>query len=208
LDENKRTQLIREIRREGGIVMLHQKLQVHQNGAKFSVNKVYVEDELILEEKPYTMILLPEKILPSCIVLTHFNRLIGPEIYKELPKGTLNSSQLSKIQYKFDSWDEPGEFTTSSIGRLNSINYRFNVSSEWERTGIKDLMISIILDSKPLYYEEIARENINQFVEKFKNSKYIYKAFYEKEGEEKEISKAKEEVMELLSELKNQLGFS
>lgn len=207
MDEEKREQFIHDARNEGGIVMLHQKLQVHKNGAKFSVNKVYVDDELLSEEQPYTMILLPEKILPVCIVLSYFDGFTGPEIYEEIPENTLNASQLSKIQRLFETVEEPGEHSQASIGRMESINYWFVVPSEWERTGEKELMISILLDAKPRYYDEIAREKILQFAEKVKESKDIFKAFYKKEGKETEINKAKERVEELLLELKKNLGF-
>ena len=97
MDEKKRNQFISDARKEGGIVMLHQKLQVHKNGAKFPVNKVYVDDELLSEDQPYTMILLPEPIVPSSCILSYFDDKVGSLIFGEIPEKVARYSPTSVL---------------------------------------------------------------------------------------------------------------
>lgn len=57
-DPRKRVEL--DARRLGGLALRHQKLRVHKNGAKFTINKTYLDDGILSDAIPYTMILIPE----------------------------------------------------------------------------------------------------------------------------------------------------
>jgi len=60
MDERKLQAICDEAMSIGGVNLRHQKLRVHANGAKFTINKNYLDDELISDRNLYTMILIPE----------------------------------------------------------------------------------------------------------------------------------------------------
>ncbi|OLS14125.1 MAG: hypothetical protein RBG13Loki_2303 [Promethearchaeota archaeon CR_4] len=60
MDEKKLLAICDEARAIGGVNLRHQKLRVHANGAKFTINKNYLDDEILSDRNLYTMILIPE----------------------------------------------------------------------------------------------------------------------------------------------------
>ena len=53
---------VKEFAKEiGGFVLSSQKVKVHSNGAKITINKVYITHGLIEPERTYTVILVPEE---------------------------------------------------------------------------------------------------------------------------------------------------
>ena len=62
MNEKDRNNIILEVQKCGGIGLRRQELKVHKNGAKFTINKVYIDDGLIDPEVKYTMVLIPEPV--------------------------------------------------------------------------------------------------------------------------------------------------
>ena len=75
MDGKTRRKLILEAKKFGGISIPHMKLQVHQNGAKFPISKVYVDDEQLDPALYYTLVIIPEGFGTKLngIALTHFD---------------------------------------------------------------------------------------------------------------------------------------
>ncbi|MFX0100853.1 MAG: hypothetical protein ACFFCS_14860 [Candidatus Hodarchaeota archaeon] len=60
IKESERQEIIKKVRLTGGITLRNQQVKVHTNGVKFLINRNYVDDGLILEDKNYMLIIVPE----------------------------------------------------------------------------------------------------------------------------------------------------
>nr|MDO8114685.1 hypothetical protein [Candidatus Sigynarchaeota archaeon] len=159
-----------EARMYGGVAIPHTKLQVHQNGAKFPISKVYIDDELLDPNMFYTLIILPEGARLSkegtVLVLTQFHFQRGPEILEAFPADLLSNDAKEACLEWLASGKQP-EFFTASKGKQVGFNYLFEVPSNVRKGGKESFMLSLVTDSKQVasiedFLESILEEQISK----------------------------------------------
>jgi len=185
MNEKDRKKIIDESRKFGGISLRRQQLRVHRNGAKFPITKAYIDDELLDPEISYTLILLPEVNIAekSSISLVYFQRKRGPMMYYSYPEDALNDKEKEKIGEVMIQAAKDGFFVyQSSI--LSSLNYYFEIYSEWARGNKELLMLSVILNTKiNQAIEEVIQAICIDFTSHLKEDRDLFKALYIKQLE-------------------------
>lgn len=183
MNEKDRKKMIIESQKYGSISLRRQKLRVHKNGAKFPISKAYIDDELLDPEISYTLILIPEvKIANQNIVsLTFFKRRSGPLMYYYYPESSLNVTQKAIIvDTMMNALNE--RYFIHQSSNLSSLNYYFEIQSDWARGKKEMLMISVILNTKiTKSIEEIIQSICIDFQTDLTSIKDIYKALYDKD---------------------------
>ncbi len=120
---------------------------------------------------------LSEK-METIIALNYFHRKIGPLVFYSYPDGLLDEDLSIRIANIMDQTFSEG-FFTHSFETLNSINYYFEIHSDWARGNKEMLMISFIFDQQITTDIE---QNINtlyaEFSETLQNNEEIFTAFY------------------------------
>ena len=180
MHEKDRKKLILESRKFGGISLRRQTLQVHKNGAKFPISKAYVDDELLDLDVSYTMILIPEAkfATENIVALTIFKRRMGPLMFYSFPENSLNNKeQESIVAMMAQSFQEKFFINQSSF--ISSLNYYFEIYSDWARGNKEMLLISIILDRKiNQEIEETIQSLCLDLDSQLNSNKEIFKALY------------------------------
>jgi len=208
MNEKERKKIIDDSRKFGGISLRRQKLRVHRNGAKFPITKAYIDDELLDPEISYTLILLPEMKIAekSSISLLYFQRKRGPTMYYSYPEDTLNDKEKEKIGEVMIQAAKDGFFAyQSSI--LSSLNYYFEIHSDWARGNKELLMLSVILNTKiNQAIEEVIQAICIDFTSHLKEDRDLFKALYIKqlesfsEEEQSAIKKISEDLQNKIEE--------
>jgi len=179
--EKDRKDIISEVQKFGGIGLRRQSLRVHKNGAKFTISKTYIDDELLDPEIEYTLILIPEiKIATkTTVVLSYFARKKGPLVFYTYPEGNLEEDFSIQIANMMDQVSREDFFIHHSSTVASSLNYYFEIPSEWARGNKEMLMISVILDKQinKLLKHKI-QETCTDFVLQLKNTEGLFKALY------------------------------
>ncbi|HMF32975.1 MAG TPA: hypothetical protein VKK79_16245 [Candidatus Lokiarchaeia archaeon] len=205
LSEVTRKKLIMEARQLGGLAIPHLKLQVHQNGAKFPISRVYVEDEQLESNTYYTVIAIPENPKEWGIAVTYFDQLLGPTVFSAFPAAIWDENFNDACVQWFDNSNGPGLFP--SIARnLYSLNFFFEIPSEWNRTGKEAVMISFVADTKPNFFlEDAISTEMSNLSEVMKHDGGLFKAFYEHDKEKAEdlpeINEKEQKIQEYLLQL-------
>ena len=122
--------------------------------------------------------LFPEGVGKTIIVLSYFNRKIGPSIFYSFPKKQLDKALSATI---YDVMDQPSkeEFLTQSFDNVKLLNYYFQLNSEWARGKKEMVMVSLILDQQiPTEVEEKISQLCTEFSDQLQSNKEIFKAFY------------------------------
>jgi len=180
MNEKDRKKIIYETRKFGGIGLRRQTLRVHKNGAKFPISKAYIEDELLDPEIEYTLVLIPEvKIADkTSITLTYFHRKKGPNIFYSYPDGVLNEKEKGRLlEVMIQAAKE--EFFVHQSYFLSTLNYYFEIPSEWARGNKELIMISVVLDRRiNQAIEEIIQAILIDFTSNLKEKKGLFKALY------------------------------
>ncbi|NVM36767.1 MAG: hypothetical protein HWN81_14315 [Candidatus Lokiarchaeota archaeon] len=217
MSEKDRKEIISEVQKFGGIGLRRQSLRVHKNGAKFPISKTYIDDELLDPEITYTLILVPEiKIATkTTIALSYFARKKGPLVFYSYPEGILDEGLSIQIANIMDQAFKEGFFVHQSSTVSSSLNYYFEIPSEWARGNKEMLMISVNLD-KPTnqLLEESIQEICTDFVLQLKNTKGLFKALYMKvidkfpEKDHSDIKKINESLRTKIKEFYKEIGIS
>ncbi|MFX1379580.1 MAG: hypothetical protein ACFFA4_10860 [Promethearchaeota archaeon] len=184
MSEKDRKEIISVAQKFGGIGLRRQSLKVHKNGAKFPISKTYIDDELLDPEIVYTLILIPEiKIATeTTIALIYFARRKGPLVFYAHPEGSLDEELSIQITNIMDQVFKEGFFVHRSSTVPSSLNYYFEIPSEWARGNKEMLMISVNLDiTTNQLLEEDIREICTDFAARLKNTEGLFKALYMKE---------------------------
>ncbi len=114
----------------------------------------------------------------ACTIISYFHRKIGPIVYYSYPEDFLQDEDKARLADVMDKTFEES-FFTHKFGDLTSMNYYFEVNSEWARGNKEMLMISFILDVIPNpSVEALIVDLTKTFANKLKKTKNIYKAFY------------------------------
>jgi len=121
----------------------------------------------------------------KCLVLSHFDSKIGPEIIKTVGDNILKEHLNETLRYI--DYHEKGYFI-HEFREIKSANMIFFVESPIARGNVEKIMISVVLihdDTDPRTYYHL----LELFVKKFKEIKDVHKGFYLKK---KNISFAQE----------------
>lgn len=138
------------------------------------------------------------------LVLTYFNRILGPRIFLTNPQNlinTLDEEYITQIKSLMES-ESTGFFTHNFSSEFKTANWTFNLNSRWARGRSESAMISLIVsEEEPDYptYENI----LSKFVEKLNSIPELYKAFYLNSDT---IDLKKEEVQNKFTLLKEELN--
>lgn len=181
MNEIERKKIITDIIKYGGIGLRRQSLRVHKNGAKFPISKNYIDDEILNPQNSYTVILIPEtKIAPeTSIILSFFARRKGPTIFHSYPEKALTEFEKMSIIQNMDQAYKNEYFVQQSSILPSSLNYYFEIPSEWARGKKEMLLINIIINAPitPIM-EEILKPICVDFATQLKNDDNTFKAIY------------------------------
>jgi hypothetical protein len=194
MNEKSRRDIIIEATKYGGITLRHQSLKVHKNGAKFTISKVYLDDEVLNPEIIYSLIIIPEAKIAakSSVSLSYFHRKLGPIIYYSYPEDALNTTERERITEVWVS--DKNEISEAMVKDVNesyivhqsslisSLNYYFEIPSEWSHGNKEILMLIIILNTLITREIEIKIYKLcTEFTSKLKDNKELFKALYNEE---------------------------
>ena len=116
--------------------------------------------------------------LKTSVALSYFHRKIGPLVFYSYPEDMLDKDLSLKIANIMDQQFSEG-FFTHSFENLKSMNYYFEIHSDWARGNKEMLMVSIILDQQiTLEVEEKISILCNEFSEQLQSNEEIFTAFY------------------------------
>ncbi len=117
-------------------------------------------------------------LLKTIVTLSYFHRKIGPLVFYSYPKDMLERDLSLKIANIMDQQFSEG-FFTHSFENLKSLNYYFEIHSDWARGNKEMLMVSTILDQQiPTEDEEKISNLCTEFSEQLQSNEEIYTAFY------------------------------
>ena len=114
--------------------------------------------------------------MKTIVALCHFHRKIGPLVFYSYPDGILNEDLSVRIANIMDQTFSEG-FFTHSFENLNSMNYYFEIHSDWARGNKEMLMSSVILEKMTSEMEQNVSRLLNEFSERLKSNKEIFKSF-------------------------------
>ncbi|MFX0188112.1 MAG: hypothetical protein ACFE8A_10285 [Candidatus Hodarchaeota archaeon] len=116
--------------------------------------------------------------MTTIVSLSYFHRKIGPLVFYSYPEGVLDEELSVRIANIMDQTFNEG-FFTHSFENLNSMNYYFEIHSDWARGNKEMLMISIIFDqqSSP-EMEQIVSTLSKDFSKRLQANDEIFTAFY------------------------------
>ena len=116
--------------------------------------------------------------MKTIVALSYFHRKIGPLVFYSYPKNILEKELAGKIANIMDQQFSEG-FFTHSFENLKSMNYYFEIHSDWARGNNEMLMVSIVLDQLiPPEIEEKISILCTEFSERLKSNEEIFTAFY------------------------------
>jgi len=116
--------------------------------------------------------------LKTITALSYFHRKIGPIVFYSYPENILDRELSVKIANIMDQQFNEG-FFTHSFENLKSMNYYFEIHSDWARGNKEMLMVSIIVDQQmsPEIEEHIS-VLCTEFSERLQSNEEIFTAFY------------------------------
>ncbi|MFW9824242.1 MAG: hypothetical protein ACFFE4_14960 [Candidatus Thorarchaeota archaeon] len=116
--------------------------------------------------------------MKTIVAISYFHRKIGPLVFYSTPKNSLDKELAGKIANIMDQQFNEG-FFTHSFENLKSMNYYFEIHSDWARGNKEMLMISTIIDQQivPEIEEKIADLCV-EFSEQLQSNEEIFTAFY------------------------------
>jgi hypothetical protein len=181
LNEIERKKLITDVIEYGGIGLRRQVLRVHKNGAKIPISKNYIDDEVLSPSNTYTVILIPETKIAAntSIILSFFNRKKGPIVFHSYPDKALIESEIIEITQNMKQAFNQEFFVQHSSTVPSSLNYYFEIHSDWAR-GKKEMFLLSIIINKPITptLEKIIQPICLDFAIQIKNEENTFKAIY------------------------------
>ncbi len=215
MHEKSRNKIISDAKKYGGIGLRGQLLRVHKNGAKFTISKVYLEDKLINPEVSYTLILVPEARVASKsgAILSYFHRKLGPLVFYSYPEDVFSERERSFACNLMDKTFNERFFTYQTIF-FSSMNYYFEIDSNWSRGNKEMLMLSVILNTPINAIVEDKIELVCQeFASKVQKTENIFMAFHLNEvnkfkGAKQEIQTKIELLQSYIKEFYNTVNVS
>jgi hypothetical protein len=116
--------------------------------------------------------------LKTIATLSYFHRKIGPIVFYSYPENLLDDQLSLRIANIMDQTVSEGFFIHSFENR-KSMNYYFEIRSDWARGNKEMLMISIIFDRQiSSDFESNVKTLCSEFSEKLLTNENIFTAFY------------------------------
>ncbi len=116
--------------------------------------------------------------LDTIVALSYFHRKIGPLVFYSYPESILDNDLSVRIANIMDQTFNEG-FFTHSFEKLNSMNYYFEIHSDWARGNKEMLMISIIFKQQTFpEMEKNVSALSKEFSERLQENDEIFTAFY------------------------------
>ncbi|MFW9973265.1 MAG: hypothetical protein ACFFDF_23980, partial [Candidatus Odinarchaeota archaeon] len=116
--------------------------------------------------------------MKTLVTLSYFHRKIGPLVFYSYPKDILERELSLKIANIMDQQFNE-EFFTHSFENLKSLNFYFEIHSDWARGNKEMLMISIILDQQITTEDEDKISILcTEFSKQLLSNEEIYTGFY------------------------------
>ncbi|MFX1370244.1 MAG: hypothetical protein ACFFCE_00170 [Promethearchaeota archaeon] len=116
--------------------------------------------------------------MKTIVALSYFHRKIGPLVFYSYPKNILEKDFSLKIANIMDQQFNEG-FFIHSFENIKSMNYYFEIHSDWARGNKEMLMVSIILDQQiTIEIEEKISILCSEFSEQLQSNEEIFTAFY------------------------------
>ncbi|MHA1990704.1 MAG: hypothetical protein ACW98A_07035 [Candidatus Hodarchaeales archaeon] len=116
--------------------------------------------------------------MKTIVAISYFHRKIGPLVFYSYPKNYLDKDLSVKIANIMDQQFNEG-FFTHSFENMKSMNYYFEIHSDWARGNKEMLMISTVFDQQILPEIEEKISNLClEFSERLQSNEEIYTAFY------------------------------
>jgi DNA-binding HxlR family transcriptional regulator len=112
------------------------------------------------------------------VALSYFHRKIGPIVFYAFPKQELDDQLSARIANIMDQTVSEGFFTLSFEDKL-SMNFYFEIHSDWARGNNEMVMVSLIFDHQ--ISAEMEQNLMNlcaEFCSKLQSNEEIYTAFY------------------------------
>ncbi|MCJ7649954.1 MAG: hypothetical protein MUP85_15185 [Candidatus Lokiarchaeota archaeon] len=116
--------------------------------------------------------------MKTIVALSYFHRKIGPLVFYSYPEHELDEQLSTRIANIMDQTVSEGFFTHSFENKI-SMNYYFEVHSDWARGNKEMLMVSSVFYRQ--LTPEIEQNVVNlctEFSEKLQSNEEIYTAFY------------------------------
>jgi len=116
--------------------------------------------------------------LKTIVALSYFHRKIGPIVFYAFPKQELDDQLSARIANIMDQTVSEGFFTLSFEDKL-SMNFYFEIHSDWARGNNEMVMVSLIFDHQ--ISAEMEQNLMNlcaEFCSKLQSNEEIYTAFY------------------------------
>ena len=101
--------------------------------------------------------------MKTIVAISYFHRKIGPIVFYSYPEGNLDNGLATRIANIMDQTVSEG-FFTHSFENKNSMNYYFEIYSDWARGNHEMLMVSIIFDRQTTVEIE---QNVNTLCSEF-----------------------------------------
>jgi hypothetical protein len=116
--------------------------------------------------------------LQAAVAVSYFHRKIGPMTYFAYPEEALKEEEKIRLADIMDQAFQEG-FFTHKFGTLFSMNYYFEIESQWARGNKEMLMVSVITDANPKSsVESLILSWCMDFATRLKSNKEVFKAFY------------------------------
>jgi hypothetical protein len=181
MNETERKKLITSVIEYGGLGLRRQALRVHKNGAKIPISKNYIDDEVLSPKNTYTVILIPESKIAAntSIILSFFNRKKGPIVFHSYPENALIEPEIIEITQNMTHAFRKEFFVQYSSTIPSSLNYYFEIHSDWAR-GKKEMLLLSIMINKPItpIMEKRIQPICVDFATQIKNEENTFKALY------------------------------
>ena len=181
MKEMGRKKLITSVIEYGGLGLRRQVLRVHKNGAKIPISKNYIDDEVLSPKNTYTVILIPETKIAAntSIILSFFNRKKGPIVFHSYPENAIIESEVIEITQNMTQAFKKEFFVQYSSTIPSSLNYYFEIHSDWAR-GKKEMLLLSIMINKPItsIMEKRVQPICLDFATQIKNEENTFKALY------------------------------
>ncbi len=116
--------------------------------------------------------------MQAAVAISYFHRKIGPIVYYTFPEEILVEEEKARLAEFMDQIYEEG-FFTHKFGKLASMNFYFEINSDWARGNKEMLMISFVIDKTPTQMiEALLKKATSNFAQKLKRQTNLFKAFY------------------------------
>ncbi|MBN1213939.1 MAG: hypothetical protein JXA99_00705 [Candidatus Lokiarchaeota archaeon] len=131
--------------------------------------------------------------MKNICALSYFHRKIGPLVYYSYPEDILDEKLSTRIANIMDQQFIEG-FFTHSFEEIITLNYYFEIQSDWARGNRDMLMISIIFNQQMITeIEDKIQSLCSEFSEKLKSNEEIYTAF--RIGDIRNFDKEEQEII-------------